>query len=1726
MNFLVKYTSLIFITTTLVACGGGSDESQPKPLPVEVKADFDKDGISDDIDTDDDNDGVLDIDDAFPLDSKESVDTDRDGIGNNADPDDDNDGVLDIDDAFPLDSKESVDTDGDGIGNNADPDDDNDAVLDADDAFPLDASESVDTDGDGIGNNADPDDDNDAVLDADDAFPLDSSESVDSDGDGVGNNADVLAQNPHCYLAADVSAGRCYVEIIGEMTNAKLIATKETTVYFFLPTTKKLLPYDVQSKHFGAPISIGQADSGPTQVIYHQLQDKFYLAYGNGLVTTLANQAGATEAIFANLNSGILAIASFDNFVLINGGYLSRIYSADGQYHENSSYLRDARDIVWNPSNDRLYFLTQSYSPRDIYYAAFDKSSGQITATVDSPYHGAYQISGPLALSPNGQQVLLGSGDVYNSSDLTLADSIGMASSYIRWLSDTQVLALKTQDGQTLVRRIDTSSSQVLEQFTLQGDLLATTQLDTQTYISYRRNGIAYVHNFVVNDDSDADGVTNTQDAFPNDAAAALDSDFDGYPDAWLDGKTQANSTTGLILDAFPQDSACYLASQGSAGQCDIASRVPNFTPDKIIQDDSGIVYLLDGANGRIYRWSATSQSYLNPLVVGIHDGFNRLTPTTVALSNTHARLYLGYASGAITKLELTGQQQESPFAIVPTSVGGLSEAGQFMLAQDSSGAWNTHYTFDIDGHRHESKDWNQYSTQFAWNSANQRLYFYRDDTSPNDLHYEQIDQQTGLIVSQGETPYHGDYRFSGAITISPTGDRVLIGSGEVFDANAMTHLASLNQSHTNAVWVNNVIVTLTSTTEQHSLAIYDNDGYQLAGTLNFNGTALAMLPQGEDVLVVQKNAQGLSFTTRIIGDHDADGLPGWWEQLYQLDDQDPSDASQDMDQDGLTELEEFIAHTLPNDPDTDNDGLTDGEELNNYHTDPLVADSDQDGLSDGVEVNTYGTNPLQADSDGDGITDTDEVERYATNPLAGDSDNDGLDDLWEVSNATDPNSNDSQLDPDGDGLVNIDELTYHSNPQIADTDSDGLTDGAEVHTHLTDPVNKDTDGDFMSDGWEIRFALAPLVSQDANDDLDGDSYSNLEEYFLDSFPDDDTSVPQAKTWSTYQGNASHNGFVAQRISVSDLTPRWSLTSTALRGTIAVADGKLFGTSFTYDSSTNSSVASLRAMDMYDGHLVWQKQYASVDSINSPAYLDGKVYFQTGGHSNAFLRGIDANNGDLLFKSSYGNQWSTYHAPTVTQDGVYLAGGMYGGAYRFNKDSGQEEWFHTLEQEDGWTPAVRDSKVYLFKRAGLIKASTTTGETLNEISTEYSAYSAYTPVLGFVDDAYAVRNNALVAFDTEANKVSWTLTGGNYQQPAVGIAILAVINSGALNVLNSKTGQLLWAWEPDSGQSIQSNIVITPNLIFVADNVNTYAIDIQTHQRVWSYEATGSLTLSNQGALIIHNANGQISVINTSGDTDADGMPDWWEQSFGLNFRDADDATSDADGDGLNNLQEFVAGSQPNNTDSDADGLNDGDEVNIHLTRPNLADTDGDRLSDYAEIITYGTNPLVADTDNDNFSDGDEVLLYSTDPNDNTSVPAALSNYQESFEGSALAVGWSHKQGNVADWQIDASNASDGSQSMRAGGINDGQSTALSFYGLFADGVLSFDAKVSAEACCDKLLVFVDGQQVEQIQNGDWRTVQLTLTQGEHTIEWRYQKDGSVSSDQDTAWIDKVHFVQ
>jgi hypothetical protein len=98
------------------------------------------------------------------------------------------------------------------------------------------------------------------------------------------------------------------------------------------------------------------------------------------------------------------------------------------------------------------------------------------------------------------------------------------------------------------------------------------------------------------------------------------------------------------------------------------------------------------------------------------------------------------------------------------------------------------------------------------------------------------------------------------------------------------------------------------------------------------------------------------------LGGVSHNGIPDSWALANGLNPLDPTLALEDPDRDGLTNLEEFQLGTNPTNPDTDGDGLRDGDEVNLYHTNPLLADTDGDLIPDGVEITT-GTDPLNAAS-------------------------------------------------------------------------------------------------------------------------------------------------------------------------------------------------------------------------------------------------------------------------------------------------------------------------------------------------------------------------------------------------------------------------------------------------------------------------------------------------------------------------------------------------------------------------------------------------------------------------------------------------------------------------------------------------------------------------------------------------------------------------------------------
>ncbi|WP_267643233.1 hypothetical protein [Haloarchaeobius amylolyticus] len=161
--------------------------------------------------------------------------------------------------------------------------------------------------------------------------------------------------------------------------------------------------------------------------------------------------------------------------------------------------------------------------------------------------------------------------------------------------------------------------------------------------------------------------------------------------------------------------------------------------------------------------------------------------------------------------------------------------------------------------------------------------------------------------------------------------------------------------------------------------AVDDGDDGVIDGMEDFDNDTLGAFREytlGTDPFEADTDGDGLSdgFEHRTAGvdpltaDTDGDGT---------------LDGAADPDGDGLTNAEEADAHSALRVADTDGDGITDGQEVANG-TNPIRADSDDDGLLDPEEPE-LGTDPTDPDTDDDGVLDGNETfERTVTDAETG----------------------------------------------------------------------------------------------------------------------------------------------------------------------------------------------------------------------------------------------------------------------------------------------------------------------------------------------------------------------------------------------------------------------------------------------------------------------------------------------------------------------------------------------------------------------------------------------------------------------------------------------------------------------------------------------------------------------------------------------------------------------
>ncbi|MFT6905589.1 MAG: hypothetical protein ACJAS1_002246, partial [Oleiphilaceae bacterium] len=622
----------------------------------------------------------------------------------------------------------------------------------------------------------------------------------------------------------------------------------------------------------------------------------------------------------------------------------------------------------------------------------------------------------------------------------------------------------------------------------------------------------------------------------------------------------------------------------------------------------------------------------------------------------------------------------------------------------------------------------------------------------------------------------------------------------------------------------------------------------------------------------------------------DTDGFVSGW-----------GEVNRDSDADNLRDSDEIINGTDPYNEDTDSDGIKDGEELNIYSTSPLTEDSDADGMPDGYEI-ALGQNPLDNDQTGDIDNDgTNNLDEYIAgtglanaapmvtilqNNLSLEinsilnlsaSASDIIDgNLNNEINWSDSSSSQNALGnsfsfiptigvhiitasaTDIDGLSSSDSITVTVyDPALLDSDNDGITD-ADESLLGTDPNNSDSDNDGLSDGQELQALGTDPLSNDSDGDLIDDFFevnNNLNPLIDDSLDDSDGD------------------------GISNLDEYFA-------GTDPQSVGPAPSTDITLDNG-DSGTSFTGTWSSYSG---------------AEQYGDNTLYSAAGGSVQTYRFSptitIAGNYEVFVWNSCYNNR------PTNVPHIINHADGIDTIAVDQDCDTGTHgEWFSL--------------GIYSFNQgdAGYLEIS---DEGLAPPSASYMG----------ADAARFILTDSNTAPSLVSNLTQLTLTDG---QQAYLTATSNDVEDGDL------TGFISWSDDASNETSIGGIFTFTPTL--GVHNVTLSVTDTEGR------ESSSIITITVVGSI------GDL-------DNDADGLTNDEEDAAGT---DRDNADSDSDGilDGEEVTQYFT---NPLSSDSDGDGIDDQYEIDNNLS-PNIDDSandsDGDGSSNLEEYLA-GTDPNAA----------------------------------------------------------------------------------------------------------------------------------------------------------------------
>jgi subtilisin family serine protease/outer membrane protein assembly factor BamB len=694
--------------------------------------------------------------------------------------------------------------------------------------------------------------------------------------------------------------------------------------------------------------------------------------------------------------------------------------------------------------------------------------------------------------------------------------------------------------------------------------------------------------------------------------------------------------------------------------------------------------------------------------------------------------------------------------------------------------------------------------------------------------------------------------------------------------------------------------------TNSETFALNVADG-SLAWRLPFTGQ-IALSDDGVFTLFTSIGLRVLN----LDDDRDGDGIPDWWERTYQLSSTRATDAAQDFDGDGVSNLEEFRQRSHPRVRDTDEDGLGDGEERANG-SNPRERDTDGDSIPDGQEVTEYRTNPTLKDTDGDAVDDAEEIQRYRTDPTSASS------------------------RPD---LVYREHISFET----------------ELPANWRLPVpsepgwqrssSRASDGSWALEAVFEPGAARPVVEWNAN-------FSKGELVFDFFAPNEQSSLYITRNQGQYLGevNTRTSGWQTYRIAVPENTSNIQFEAgggfgQTSRTTMGFIDNVYFRKPAPLGSDPNNLVLLSRGQ-LHEFTIEGRSVRAPVKLESEAAGL-GSYIAATVKHEIAILsfRGwsfYDPLNDRIrdVNERSFGSG-----APPVATPFSLLSRWGDGRIARFDL----EGRFLNIVGEPNTVVYLaygKDEFVYTIDMTATVRKYG--ADRMELVSIVNLDNMQYGPI--------AVDEEGRIYLQNGNGKYLFQPDGTPVRQLEINEA--QFINGVLLDrlnqlVTNRRTGELR---------------IADPELTSIRDVKLDNGLDQESfgHLAVLLPEGPDTDLDGCPDWWEITHGFLQFQPADGDSDADADGLANRFEFSQGSNPR-----VADTDGDGLNDREESEYGSDPTVPDSDLDGLSDREERTLQ-TSSRRTDTDNDGINDYVEARIRGTRPNDSDSDDDGMPDGWEV---------------------------------------------------------------------------------------------------------------------------------------------------------